>query len=332
MLNVPCRLSVGLYLAWPSGWTLDPCCSLVSSPAYGHVSICSCVDALVGPWIWCTICLVLDYWWTLLPAPISAHHVQTLWDCALLVRALPGPGSPLPPRLFPPWGAAVSHCSLMLAVQRFLLPWSPTHRFSVLMCRTAASCPYWSAVPLSLELCLLRDIYYKPGPLCLTSQAISTTVRGSEHLRSQHTASPFPPGVVTSPTRPSIYMYLLPWSQCHWTERYSSPPGLFLLCQVMVFCYPLRGVLFALCGWDAGSGRDVLSFIFIWGDVSNWHVSLGIRGKKKKKRSFKPLRLLRDGCFNFESLHACRGYYPGKLDFQIWQQGKKGDAQKIEGI
>lgn len=54
--------------------------------------------------------------------------------------------------------------------------------------------------------------------------------------------------------------------------------------------------------------------------------------REKKKEYFKPLLLLRDGCFNFESLHAHRGYYPGKLDFQIWQQGKKGDAQKIEGI
>ena len=144
--------------------------------------------------------------------------------------------------------------------------------------------------------------------------------------------SPFPPGVVTSLTRPSIYTCRLPWNQCHWREGYSSPPGLFLLCQVMVFCYPLHGVLlFALCGW--GGGVEGMSGpLSLFGEMSVIDMSQWVSGERKKKRSFKPLRLLRDRCFNFESLHARRGYYPGKLDFQICQQGKKGDAQKIEGI
>lgn len=55
------------------------------------------------------------------------------------------------------------------------------------------------------------------------------------------------------------------------------------------------------------------------------------RGRKEKKGSFKSLQLLGNGCFNFESLHARRGYYRGKLDFQIWQQGKKKVMPKNRG-
>lgn len=132
ILNVRCQLSLGLYLALTSGQTLDPCCNLVSSPTYGPVSICSWSDFPVGLWIRCATCLVLGCWRTLLPS--LPTHVQALWDWALLVRALLGLGSPLPPRLLLPWGAAVSHCSLMLALQRSLLPWSLIHRFPVPMC------------------------------------------------------------------------------------------------------------------------------------------------------------------------------------------------------
>lgn len=50
--------------------------------------------------------------------------------------------------------------------------------------------PNRSAVPPSLNLCLLRDDYHKPGPARLTSQTISTTIRGGKSLSSQHMVSP----------------------------------------------------------------------------------------------------------------------------------------------
>lgn len=110
--------------------------ALSPSPA----SISSWLDCLVGSWIWCTPCLVLNHWWILLPAPGFAHHVQTLWDCVPWVRALPGLGSPSSPGLSPPWGAAISHCSVMLAVQKSLLSRSLTHQPTVLL-PLPKSCP-----------------------------------------------------------------------------------------------------------------------------------------------------------------------------------------------
>jgi len=50
--------------------------------------------------------------------------------------------------------------------------------------------PKQSAVPPSLKFCPVRDVYHKPGPVCLNSQTISTTDRGGKSLRSQHLVSP----------------------------------------------------------------------------------------------------------------------------------------------
>lgn len=78
ILNVPCGLFLGWDLASVSGWTLDPHCSPVSSPAYGSGSIYSWLDSLFFPWICCTSCLDLS--WTMDgTGSISAHRVQTLW-------------------------------------------------------------------------------------------------------------------------------------------------------------------------------------------------------------------------------------------------------------
>lgn len=315
-LSVHHGVFLGLYLALFSGWTFGPYCSLASVSVYITVSICSELDSLVGPWIWCTTCLVLNYWWALLPPPGSSHCIWTLWDSVPLLRAWSrlggcpylGEQPSLPP------DAGCTEVSAPM-ISHPLLP-------GVHVLTKALSLPTF-----------LRDVYHKPGPLCLTSQTISTTVRGDKSLRSQHMVSLFLPGIATSSYKTSMKMSLALESM-PLDRRTQQPAWLFLFCQVTLFRYPLHGVLFfAICGWGggAGCGGDFWSFILICGDVSNWHVSVGIRGKNEI-RFFKPLQLLRDGCFNFESLHARWGYYPGKLDFQIWQWGKKGDAQKIEGI
>lgn len=131
ILTIHCRFSLGPYLALTSvlgstsKWTLNPFCSFVSSPAYASISICSWWDLLVGPWIWCTTCLVLNYWW--MDTSTSTHFCPPCSDSmvlCLLVRSFPQLGSLLPSRLFLPWGVAIGHCSLMLAVQRSLFLWS----------------------------------------------------------------------------------------------------------------------------------------------------------------------------------------------------------------
>ena len=70
------------------GWTLDLCCSLVTSPVSGLVSFCSWLDSLGLSGAWFTAWLPWDCWWLVLHAPSSASHVQTLRGWAPLPTAL----------------------------------------------------------------------------------------------------------------------------------------------------------------------------------------------------------------------------------------------------
>ena len=58
-------------------WTLNSCCSLVSSPVSGPVSFHPWLGSLDGPWTWFIACLVWGCWWTLLPAPGSDTMVRS---------------------------------------------------------------------------------------------------------------------------------------------------------------------------------------------------------------------------------------------------------------
>lgn len=87
------------------GWTLEPCCSLVSSPASGPVSFHPWLGSLDGPWAWLIACLAWGCWWTLLPAPGSDTAVRPCRTVPRPVRALPPRGHPWH-QAHPPWSGS----------------------------------------------------------------------------------------------------------------------------------------------------------------------------------------------------------------------------------